>query len=108
MATYNSSIHVFIIEVVNALLKPETFAEKVLVPALVHIAKAAIDALWPKLRALLRKAVKRLKKLHAQRVSNRRKGKHAKPGKKARVSKIKKQKGSEKDAKNRVQSRFLS
>lgn len=108
MATNNSSIHVFIIEVVNALLKPETFAEKILVPVLVHIAKAAIDALWPKFRALLRKAVKRLKKLHAQRVSNRRKRECAKPGKKARVSKIKKQKGSEKDAKNFIQSRFLS
>ena len=107
MATYNSSIHVFVIEVVNALLEPETFAEKILVPVLIHIAKVAFGVLWSKLCALLKKAAKRFKKLRAQRVSNRRKGKHAKPGKKACVIEIKKQKGSEKDAKNRIQSQFV-
>ena len=107
MATNNSRILTFAVAVVNALLEPETFAEKILVPVLTHIAKAAFEALWPKLRALLKKAAKRLKKLYAQLVSNRRKGKHAKPSEKARVSKIKKQKGSEKDAKNRIQSQFV-
>lgn len=108
MATYNSSIHAFVVEVVAALLEPETFAEKVLVPVLIHIAKVAFGVLWSKLCALLKKAAKRFKKLRAQRVSNRRKRERTKPGKKACVSKIKKQKGSEKDAKERIQSRFLS
>ena len=108
MATYNSSIHTFAAAVVNALLEPETFAEKILVPVLVFIAQAALKFLWNKFCEFLKKAAKWLKKLHAQRVSNRRKWKHAKPGKKAYASKIKKQKGNEKDAKNRVQSKFLS